>query len=124
MHLSIIFCLLFSMTAWGADENAQVKEVFARYQKMHSEAKKDLVPQVFSEKYLADRGGESEVKASITKMPVPAYDLDIKPGAMSKDVKIVKMIPKGHKGHVQNLFILKRRPSGEWRIDGTMSNDD
>lgn len=124
MQIQLMLCLLLAMPAWAVDENVKVKQVFAKYELILSKGQKDLVPQVFSEKYMAERGGTEKFKTDLTVIKVPAYELEIQPGAMSKDVKLVKMIPKGHKGHVDNIFILKRRPSGEWLIEGTMTNED
>lgn len=124
MHVQLALLLCLSLPAWGNADDAQIKEVFAKYEQILTKNKTELVSEVFSEKYIADRGGEKQFKSELTPLKVPAYELDIKPGQLDKDIKTVKMIPKGHKGHVENIFLMKRRPSGEWRIEGTFANED
>lgn len=123
MYIQLTLLLMLSMPTWASDDG-EIKKVFSNYEKIYTQEKTSLVSEVFSEKFLKDHGGEKEFKESIEKMPFPAYELEIKPGQMDKDIKIVKMIPKGHKGHIDNLFILKKIPSGQWKIEGTMTNED
>lgn len=123
MYIQLSLLFILSMPAW-ANDDLEIKKVFSSYEKIYTQEKTSLVSEVFSEKFLEDHGGEKEFKENIEKMPFPSYELEIKPGQMDKDIKIVKMIPKGHKGHVNNLFILKKIPSGRWKIEGTMSNED
>lgn len=123
MQFQLILLLLLALPAL-ASEDQEIQELFKKYELVMSKNNKTLVPQVFSEKFLLDHGGEKEFSQNIGQVPIGPYVLDIKPGALDKDIRHVKLVPRGSKAASENIFILKRRPTGAWQIEGTISNDN
>lgn len=123
MQFQLILLLLLALPAL-ASEDQEIQELFKKYELVMSKNNKTLVPQVFSEKFLLDHGGEKEFSQNIGQVSIAPYVLDIKPAALDKEIRHVKLVPRGSKAASENIFILKRRPTGAWQIEGTISNDN
>lgn len=122
MHFLVGLCLL-SLSAF-ANDDAAIQQVFQRYEQVLSQQKTELIPQVFSDKFLSEHGGEKAFRQELGKIAVPAYDLSIRPGQLDKDVMTVKMLPKGKPtAIVEQVFILKKYGK-DWRIEGTLTNEE
>lgn len=121
-----LLCFFIATASWAESDQEQIKKLFSRYDQVVSEHKLQLMPEVFSPKFLSDVGGEKEFSNTVKseKPKLLPYSLEIKPGAKDRSMAFVKRIPRGSKERPDTAFIVKRNPSGEWRIEGTIGDDN
>ena len=128
VQLKLLSVLLFVLSGnlWANEDTKKIQELFKKYDQIVVLHKVQLFPEVFTTKFLAEQGGEKSYATTVTSAKEKAvpFDLDIKPGRLDKSMAFVKIIPKGSKLRPESSFVVKRNPSGEWRIEGTVGDEN
>lgn len=123
----LLICLLFSLSAFGADDKARKKEMrvlFDKYEEVMNQQKVELVDEVFTKAFLEGHGGKEEFVAKIKTLPYVKPKKGIaKLFQKLKKSKVGRFFTVKEKrdGIVSKEFIVKEE-EGKLKIDGTVSD--
>lgn len=134
--MKIFIILLLVLNTAMASDDAEVRDLFNRYERVVSGHETHLVEEVFSEKFLKENGGKAEFIEKVKSEPklsekaMPVTSVTWKKAAQSENL-LVKL-----KSKVQALNKLKTKEpeshsefivvkeNGKLKIDGTISDAD
>ena len=127
----VLFLIIFSSVAFSS-EDAEVRDLFSRYQRVVSGHETHLVEEVFSEKFLKENGGKSEFVEKVKSEPkvadksIPVPQITWKKALKGESI-LAKLKPittnkeKFKKIENGSEFVIVKE-NGKLKIDGTVGD--
>ena len=118
-----LLSFVFSTSLMASSDEKEIQTLFLNYNKVMESHKVELVPDVFSEKFIKSEGGKVAFSKSVKSLPVKksqpvvAPTLKIKQGSQSSNIFFVK-VKDSHSD-----FVIVRE-NGKLKIDGTISDGE
>ncbi len=122
IQLSLFLALLCTTLAWAQPPHKEIKQLFAKYDKIVEGNKDVSVADVFTKKFIADAGGEKSLLGGWEKEKKATYVLSIKPSRTNKDRAYVQRVPAGSKQKPHSSFVVVKE-QGKWRIEGNIEDE-
>jgi hypothetical protein len=129
IRIAMVAAWVFTAFAWAAatasDPKADIAVLFSKYDQVIHGHQTELAEQVFATSFIREEDGLvkfAEKIRSVRKSKVPPYELQIKLGIEDHNLAFVKRVENGKPS--DSTYIVRRQPSGEWRIEGTISDLD
>jgi hypothetical protein len=120
--LLILITFIFSGVGFSQNDK-EIKNLFVNYELIFNQKKLDLIPKVFTEKFLNSAGGISSFKKKIIEHKDQKVEI-------SKHLKISKgsdpntyyVTPTNDK--TENIDFIIKLDKGSLKVDGTISNEN
>lgn len=129
VRIAIVAMWIVTTLAWATttsvDPKPEIKALFAKYDLVIHNQQIELAEQVFASSFIREEDGAvkfAEKIRSVRKSKAPPYELQVKVGTEDPNLVFVKRVENGQPSH--STYIVRRQPSGEWRIEGTLSDLD
>lgn len=135
MRIQLIILSLIISTMSFASSDKEMKDLFAKYDKVMDQQKVELVDDIFTKKFLEDNGGKAEFIEKVKELPIQK-SLNQTPSVITwkkgnkdemffatvKEVSFQKSKNKKVEHSGSQFIVIKE--NGKLKIDGTVSDAD
>ena len=131
IQLAFITVLCFMSSAFGQDDKA-MNELFQKYDQVMDYKKVELIDEIFTQKFIKESGGKTELIEKIKELPTPktkvapttkaTWRKGLKGDIYFAKVKEVSPQKSKKEDHEAEFMVVKE--NGKLKIDGTISDGD